>query len=326
MSLPAATPVDIDSDFARHVQIGLTAPQAFLSSRFIYDERGSKLFQDIMALEEYYLTRSEFEILSRYAGQIVEQFADPAGRVVELVELGAGDGTKSKLLLHALQEQRIPHRYRPVDISADILQELGEDLQATLPSLDFAPLVGSYSEVLATTAPDPTVRRVLLFLGSNIGNFAYDQALRFAAALTEPLLAGDLFLIGVDLRKNPRRILAAYDDAAGVTAAFNLNLLHRLQRELGAQLDIKGWGFYPSYSPETGEVRSYLYPHGQQSIKIEALGIDRSFGAHDVIHSEISRKYSTDEMQVLAKAAGAKVLHNYLDAAGDFCDALWRKD
>ena len=302
---------------------GLAAPQAYLSSRFIYDERGSRLFQQIMALEEYYLTRAEYATLQRAAGDIAEAFAS-GDRPVDLIELGAGDGTKTKLLLSELLRRGTRFRYRPIDISGDILGVLGADLRATHPALAFAPIVGTYLEALAALPPDPARKRVVLFLGSNLGNFSLSEAGDFLGAITRTLSAGDQLFLGVDLRKDPRRILRAYDDASGVTARFNLNLLHRLRGELGARLDVDGWGFYPIYNPETGEVRSYLYPRGEQPIRIPLLGIDRVFGEHEAIHTEISRKYSLGELAALAEACGCETTGEWVAEEG-FVDVLWER-
>ncbi len=314
--------IDTDGEFARHVREGLAAPQAYLSSRFIYDERGSRLFQRIMALESYYLTRAEFEIFGAHAPEIARAFAS-GGKHVELIELGAGDGTKTKLLLGALRSLGADFTYRPVDISADILGVLRDDLHDTLPGLRVEPLVGSYLDALGTLDADAAVKRVVLFLGSNIGNFDFAGAGAFVGRLGTRLAPGDQLFIGVDLRKDPRQILAAYDDDHNVTAAFNLNLLHRLRNEFDAELELKHWGFYPTYNPESGEVRSYLYPiGGPQRIRIPALGIDRTFGTHEVIHTEVSRKYSPAELQVLAKAASAQIVQEWTDGRKYFVDVL----
>ncbi len=314
--------VDRGGEFARHVQEGLTADQAHLSSRFIYDERGSRLFQRIMALGEYYLTRAEFEIFTSHAPEIALAFAS-GGKRIELVELGAGDGSKTKLLLEALVALGADFTYRPVDISADILEVLRGDLRETLPGVRVEPLVGAYRDVLDALPAAANVKRVVIFLGSNIGNFDFAGAEAFVGTLGARLAPGDQFFVGVDLRKNPRRILAAYDDATGVTAAFNLNLLHRLRKDFDAELELGGWGFYPTYSPETGEVRSYLYPvSGPQRIRIPALGVDRTFQTHETIHTEVSRKYSLPELQVLAKAANAEVTREWTDGRGLFVDVL----
>ena len=319
--LPRTT---IASDFGRHAAAGLAAAQPYLSSRFIYDERGSRLFQEIMRLGEYYLTRAEYTTLEREAGAIAEALA-AGGRPVDLIELGAGDGTKTKLLLAELLRRGTPLRYRPIDISGEILGVLGADLRTRFPALDFAPLVGTYLEALAALPPDTARKRVVLFLGSNLGNFPLAEAGDFLGAVTGGLAPADQLFLGVDLRKDPRRILRAYDDRGGVTARFNLNLLHRLRGELGAELDVGGWGFYPTYNPETGEVRSYLYPLGEQRIRIPTLGLDRVFGPHEAIHTEISRKYSPGELEALATACACATEATWLADEG-FANVLWTRE
>lgn len=306
--------------FAAHVAEGLAAEQAYLSSRFIYDERGSRLFQRIMGLDEYYLTGCEYDVLAREASRLVEAFA-AGGRDFELIELGAGDGTKTKLLLREALRQKRTFAYRPVDISPEILRVLETDLRAELPKLPVVPIAATYFDALdglAEAAGD--VRRVVLFLGSNVGNFDLSEARAFCERVFAALSPGDLFVMGVDLRKDPRTILRAYDDAAGVTAEFNLNLLHRANRELGADFDVGQWGFYPLYNPETGEVRSYLYPRTDQRVRIPSCGIDRVFDVGAAVHTEVSRKYSRAELQALLPVAPRDVL---TDAKGWFADVVW---
>ena len=308
--------------FAIHVAEGLNAPQAYLSSRFIYDRRGSQLFQRIMQLDEYYLTRAEYEILSREAASLVALFS-AGGRPFELIEFGAGDGTKTKLLLRAGLAADAAFRYRPVDISGDILDVLAASLHAEFPGLVVEPITQTYLEALETLGgveASEGARRVVLFLGSNIGNFSLVEARAFCREVAGALQPGDLLVVGVDRRKDPRRILAAYDDASGVTAAFNLNLLRRANAELGADFHLDAWGFYPLYDPHSGEVRSYLYPLSAQRVRIAGLGIDRTFGPDEVIHTEVSRKYSDGE---IASLVGREPTRTLTDAGGLFVDAVW---
>ena len=165
----------------------------------------------------------------------------------------------------------------------------------------------------------------MLFLGSNIGNFPFEQAKEFCASIGRNLANEDLLMLGVDLKKDPRLILAAYDDAKGVTAAFNLNLLKRINSELGGNFDLNFWKFYPLYHPESGEVRSYLYPTQQQHVLIPALDIDRTFAPGEVIHSEVSRKYSLNELEQLARASGCQQVAFLQDSKGYFADVVWRR-
>lgn len=314
-----------NSEFARHVAEGLSAPQAFLSSKFIYDERGSKLFQDIMNLEEYYLTRSEFEILSASAKTLHQLFSSDNSVPYELIELGAGDGAKTKLLLAEAMAAGGNFVYRPVDISPEILEELAADLFNRFPGIRVEPIATSYLKALELLSESTDVRRVVLFMGSNIGNFPFEQAKEFCGAIGNTLAAEDFFMLGVDLKKDPRLILAAYDDSKGVTAAFNLNLLHRINRELGGNFDVDAWGFYPLYNPESGEVRSYLYPTREQHVSIPGLSIERTFLPGEVIHSEVSRKYSLAELEQLAQASGCQQAAFLQDSKGYFADVVWKR-
>lgn len=315
----------LTSAFAKHVADGLSTPMAHLSSRFIYDEQGSKLFQQIMGLESYYLTNCEYEILEQSAGLLRERFSSQGSERFELIELGAGDGLKTKLLLKDFTEKKTDFSYRPVDISSDILHELEVDLHEQFPTLEVAPLHASYMEALDALRDAPDVRRVILFLGSNIGNFSFEQAKVFVGQIAQRMRPGDYFLLGIDLRKNPRTILAAYDDHLGITAKFNLNLLARINRELGGNFDLAAWGFYPLYNPETGEVRSYLYPKTEQHICIPQLNIERTFTPEEVIHTEVSRKYSKTELNTLGSSYGLTRTDMLHDKCGYFADVVYRK-
>ena len=315
----------IPSPFAAHVAQGLTAPQAYLSSRFIYDERGSRLFQQIMQLDEYYLTRCEFEILKTHAAELYERFSRGGESAFELIELGAGDGTKTKLLLDEFVRREADVTYRPVDISADILEVLSADLSEHYPSLKVDPIATTYLDALDMLNGDASVRRVVLFMGSNIGNFSLEGAREFCGQVCSALNPGDLFVIGADLRKDPRQIREAYDDAKGVTASFNLNLLHRLRSELGAEVDVDAWRFYPLYNPETGEVRSYLYPTSSQRICMPSLDIDRVFEVGECIHTEVSRKYTLAELNGLATDGDCRPVVAYRDSKGWFADVVWER-
>jgi len=315
-----------NSAFAKHVAEGLTSPLAHLSSRFIYDEQGSKLFQQIMQLESYYLTNCEYEILEKSASTLRNRFSSQGTERFELIELGAGDGLKTKLLLQDFVANKTNFCYRPVDISLDILIELKTDLGRQLPTLKVDPLNASYMEALDALQGGPDMRRVILVLGSNIGNFSFKAAKDFVGQVAKRMRSGDYFLIGIDLRKNPRTILAAYDDDLGITAKFNLNLLSRINRELGGNFDINAWAFYPLYNPETGEVRSYLYPKINQQVRIPKLNIERTFTTGEVIHTEVSRKYSKTELGILGTSNGLEQVDILFDEREYFADVVYRKN
>ncbi|HSK73001.1 MAG TPA: L-histidine N(alpha)-methyltransferase, partial [Pyrinomonadaceae bacterium] len=219
--------------FAQDILKGLSAEPKFLSSKYFYDDEGSRLFQEIMKLPEYYLTRAEFEIFETRTGEIFRAFnADDAG--FDLIELGAGDGTKTAVLIDYFLKRNADFTYFPIDISAEALDALTAKFKSDFPDLSINARNGDYFKILESLKTDSDKKKIILFLGSNIGNFRRAESIAFFRHLREVMNETDLLFIGFDLQKDPRVILNAYDDAKGVTAAFNLNLLRRVNRELGA--------------------------------------------------------------------------------------------
>ncbi|MFD1470693.1 L-histidine N(alpha)-methyltransferase [Hymenobacter caeli] len=320
MTSPTTAPPLATSDLAAHVADGLRQAPKSLSSMYFYDDAGSELFQQIMGLPEYYPTRAEYGIFAAH-GPAIAAALDPADApgAFALVELGAGDGLKTKLLLRELLASSDDFTYVPVDISAGALAGLAASLAAELPGLRTTPETTSYATALARLAARPG-RKAVLFLGSNIGNFAPTERAAFLAQLAAPLGAADRLLIGFDLQKDPRRIRAAYDDAQGVTARFNLNLLVRLNRELGADFDLAAWQHYTDYDPLTGAVRSYLVSTRAQTVRLAALQQTVPFAAWEVIHTENSYKFTPPQIAALAAAAGLRVVATFDD--GDFADVV----
>ena len=309
--------------FAQEVKEGLTASPKRLSSKYFYDEQGSRLFQEIMKLPEYYLTRSEFEVFSTRKTAIGELLANQAGEF-DLVELGAGDGTKTRILLREFLDQGLTFSYLPVDISEDALNNLVRALKEELPSLVVEGVAQEYFEGLRQLKLNSQRKKLVLFLGSNIGNFNDQEALKFMRSLRDQLNPGDMLMVGFDLRKDPRLILAAYNDSAGVTREFNLNLLRRINRELGANFDLEKFDHYPVYDPMTGEARSYIVSKEAQEVYIEAINQTISFGLAEPIHTEISRKYTLEQVATLGKEAGFEPLVEYFDGRQYFVDAVWK--
>ena len=318
-STPTARP-PVASDLAIHVADGLRQSPKTLSSMYFYDKTGSELFQRIMGLPEYYPTRAEYGIFVA-DGPAIAAALDPAGAPgpFALVELGAGDGLKTKLLLRELLATANDFTYVPVDISPSALDGLAASLAAELPGLRTVPVATDYATALAQLASRPG-RKAVLFLGSNIGNFTPIERAAFLAQLAAPLGAADRLLIGFDLQKDPRRIRAAYDDAQGVTATFNLNLLVRLNRELGADFDLAHWQHYTEYDPMTGAARSYLVSTRAQAVRVKALQHTFAFAAWEVIHTENSYKFTQPQIAALAAAAGMRVVATFTD--GDFADVV----
>lgn len=310
--------------FALDVKNGLVESPKTLPSRYFYDEIGDDLFQKIMDLDEYYLTRAEFEIFVRQKGEILNSFLGDESSF-RLVELGAGDGTKTKVLLSYFLEREVPFTYSPIDISGNVLEQLEEDLSEELPALKVEPIVGEYFSALEELAANDTSKEVVLFLGSNIGNFDRASGVEFLTHIGENLSAGDMLLIGFDLMKSPEKILSAYNDKEGVTKAFNLNLLTRINNELGANFNVEDFDHFPTYDPLTGETKSHIISKKQQTVYIESLDESFSFDAWEAIHTEVSQKYSMKMIEAYAAEAGFEIVHNFMDSNQYFVDSLWRR-
>lgn len=304
--------------FAEEVLQGLTAKNKRLSSKYFYDEKGDELFRQIMQLDEYYLTRKELEIFTRHKEAILT--AIDQDEPFRIIELGAGDGSKTKVLLKHFLDQKVDFRYSPVDISGNVLQILEDNLLRELPELKIESYQGDYFDALQSMAQNPE-RDVVFFLGSNIGNFPEKEAKRFLRKLRSYLNPKDLLFMGVDLKKDPSLILNAYNDALGVTTEFNFNLLDRINRELEGNFDRNQFLHYPYYNPHTGECRSYLISKKDQTVKV--AGEQINFRAWETIFMEVSKKYDTLQLEKLARKSGFSILNEFQDAQGWFADVLW---
>jgi dimethylhistidine N-methyltransferase len=307
-------------DLALAVMAGLSRRPRRLSSRFFYDARGSALFVAITQTPEYYLTAAEREIFTTHSGELVRAFA-LADAPFELIELGAGDGHKTALLLEALSQHTFT--YVPVDISGDALQDLVSNLKIRFPDLAVHALQEEYFAALRQLRPE--TRKVVLFLGSNLGNLSDEEATRFLAQLADRLQPGDCVLLGLDLIKPARLVLPAYNDAAGLTRDFNLNLLGRINRELGADFDLAQWEHQPSYDEAEGVARSALVSRIRQQVRVAALQETFTFEAGEPIHTEISRKYSQAILQNILSGTGLVLEQVFYDHRGYFGDFLLRK-
>lgn len=310
----------IDQAFAENVSRGLSAHPKFLMSRYFYDDIGDGLFQEIMASPEYYLTRCEAEILEHQGDAIAAALAE--GGPFNFVELGSGDGTKMSWLLDALHAADAEFVYRPIDISPNVLELLEQRLHPARPWLRMEPLAVNYMEWIRQLQPGP--RRVFAFMGSNLGNFREPLALSFLASIRAAMGPDDALLLGLDLKKDPALIKAAYNDAAGITARFNLNLLQRINRELGGDFDASAFTHQPEYDPDSGLASSYLRSEQQQTVNIAELGEQFSFAEGELIHMEISQKYDDALIARLSQQAGFRVAADFRDQNGWFSDQLWR--
>lgn len=310
------------SAFARDVLQGLTDSPPRLSSKWFYDERGNALFQQIMQCPEYYLTEAEADIYRNCAKELLDTIGP---QPFDLIELGAGDGTKTQLLIERFLDAGANFAYRPVDLSATALAEIRELINLRWPTLEFGPVHADYFDALDRLGSSTgNRRRLLLFPGANIGNFPPPEAVNMLARIRSFLNPGDMLLTGFDLKKDPARILAAYNDAAGYTARFNLNLLRRINRELGGNFDLDRWRHWETYDPVSGAARSFLLPEDAQRVTIKTVNRTFEFRAWQPIQVEISQKYSLREIEGMADAAGFAFVRHYQDNEGLFTDSLYR--
>lgn len=313
-----------NKEFAREVLEGLSDTPKHLSSKFFYDEWGDKLFQEIMRMEEYYLTNSEFEILSMHKAELLREvemaFED---KEFLLIEFGAGDGFKTKIILEHFLSSGVQFTYRPVDISETVLGQLQSDLRSKLPALKINPLVGTYTNSLKELEGEH--RKLLFFLGSNLGNFGKQAAGEFITKVFQRLYSGDLVFFGIDLKKDPKVILEAYNDPKGITKAFNLNLLSRINRELGGNFNPSDFDHYPIYDPSTGICKSYLISTKRQKVELAALDKEFSFQYAEEIQTEVSIKYRLEEVEALFLDAGFEKREHFFDCKHYFVDTLWIK-
>jgi dimethylhistidine N-methyltransferase len=283
--------------FRQDVKTGLTSPKKFLSSKYFYDKIGDALFVEIMNLEEYYLTDCEMDIFCNKTQELANHLLENIDEPFELIELGAGDGSKTIHLLKHLLDAKIDFEYIPIDISQNSLNLLESKLTDELPHLRVNKMQGDYFEVLPKLKKD-TKQKVVLFLGSNIGNLNDDESSSFLFQLGSNLNQRDKLVLGVDLIKPTEVVLPAYDDAKGVTAKFNLNLLTRINNELGADFDLSGFKHAPEYDENEGIATSYIESTCDQMVTISSLNLCINFEAGEKIFTEISRKYDD---QILAK-------------------------
>ncbi len=311
------------STFAKDIFKGLSSEPKFLSSKYFYDDEGSRLFQQIMDLPEYYLTRAEFEIFENQTKEIYEAFT-AQNLSLDLIELGAGDGTKTAVLIDYFLQRKTDFTYSPIDISREAVNLLTENFTAEFPDLQINAKTGDYFSILETLKNESKRPKILLFLGSNIGNFTREQALEFFKHLREVMNESDLLFVGFDLQKDPRVILRAYDDAQNVTARFNLNLLKRINRELGANFDLENFSHYAIYRPIECAARSFLISRENQTVFIKSLNQSFDFKQWEPIFMEISQKYNLEMIEDLARAGGFEVERNFFDSQNYFVDSLWK--
>ena len=297
------------ANFARDVAAGLTASPKYLSCSYFYDRLGSALFDAICELPEYYLTRAETAIFRTHADEIPALFPT----AIDLIELGSGSAIKTRLLIEAFLRRFPTQRYVPLDINRTVLEESSRSLLSVYPTLEILGIAAEYHEGLKHLRGLGSRRKLVLWLGSNIGNFERPAAARFLARVRENLSADDRLLIGIDLRKDGAILEAAYDDACGVTAAFNRNLLARINSELGGHFDLRAFRHRAIYNEDLGRIEMYLVSAVAQRAAIDHIRLSISLKAGEAIHTENSYKYSPVEIETLAAAAGLRCERHWLD-------------
>jgi dimethylhistidine N-methyltransferase len=304
-----ADAAEADSSFARDVIAGLTARPKRLSPKYFYDQAGAQLFEDITELPEYYLTRCELEVLRERAGEMARFF--PAGSA--LIEFGSGSSKKVRLLLAAAPTIAA---YIPVDISSEMLVQEAEELRRDYPRLAVLPVEADFTQPFSLPAEAAGMAHTGFFPGSTIGNFEPHEACAFLRHAGRMLGRGAALIIGVDLVKDVSVLNAAYDDAAGVTAKFNLNLLARINRELGANFDLASFSHEAFYNAERHRIEMHLASKKRQKVRVAGRAIE--FRAGETIHTENSYKYTLDSFRALARGSGWNPVAVWTDVGANF--------
>ncbi len=307
--------------FAHDLFKGLSSESKYIPSKYFYDKDGSKLFSKIASHQDYYLTDCELEIFKNKGKSICKYFIDSQ---FKLIELGAGDGRKTKMLLKNLLDMGADFTYIPVDISKDILEALVSSLEEEVPNLNVLAVVGDYLTALRWIRDNYSGKNIMMFLGSSIGNYEYADAINFLRDMWLEINDKDYLLMGMDCKKNIDIICNAYDDRDGVTKEFNLNVLKRINRELGGNFNIDMFDHCPTFNPIKGAMESYLLSKIEQNVTIEALNYTFSFDYFEPIYLECSFKYTNNICNKIAKSSGFSVVENFFDSRGYYLSSLWQ--
>ncbi len=302
------TTKQLENIAGQDVKEGLSQYPKSLPSKYFYDDQGSQLFEQICELPEYYPTRTEASILSQYA----EEIAEITG-TCELVELGSGSSTKTRLLLDAYQQQNNLFKYMPIDVSAGILKESAIQLQQEYTSLQIQGLVGTYEQALTQLTPTSWPARMIFFLGSSLGNFSPNDCDRFLNKITQVLETGDYFLLGIDLQKPQSILEAAYNDSQGVTAEFNLNMLSHLNHKFQGNFDINLFKHQAIYNQEKQQIEMYLISQKAQDITLKNLEINVHFQEEEMLLTEISRKFNLEKITQKLESKNLRTLQVFTD-------------
>ncbi len=287
---------------------GLSQTPKSLPPRYFYDQRGSELFEQICELPEYYPTRTEAKILRQYAQEITQVTG-----ACELVELGSGSSSKTRLLLDAYQALGHEFKYVPIDVSGEMLVESAQQLQQDYPKLDVQGLVGTYEQALDNLTPTTLPSRMIFFLGSSLGNFTQQKCDRFFSQVKAALDVGEYFLLGIDLQKPKHLLEAAYNDSQGVTAEFNLNMLEHLNQRFAGNFDSELFEHWAFYNEQLNQIEMHLRSSVDQTVALAALKLQVEFAAGETIRTEISRKFDLAIMQKELQAQGLNSLAVWTD-------------
>jgi len=313
-----------NNTFFSDVNSGLSQNPKYISSHYFYDKAGDEIFQQIMDMPEYYLTNAELEIFREQSEALIESFEINKNEEFELIELGAGDGQKTQHLIKKLLEKNYHFKFIPVDISHNSLSVITDRLGNFFPELKIDPKQGDYFQVLDELflSKHP---KVILFIGSNLGNMEDQVAQQFLEKIAQHLKSKEKLLLGLDLIKSQEIVLPAYNDAAGITRDFNLNLLKRINRELGADFDLENFEHAPEYTEEEGIAKSFLKSKIKQTVFIKDLNKSFDFQENELIHTEISRKYNDKILNEIIENSGLEISEKFLDQKKYFADYILTK-
>jgi L-histidine N-alpha-methyltransferase len=309
--------------FRKDIYKGLKSKPKSLSSKYFYDEKGDVLFQKIMASDDYYLTSADNEIFSQQTNDLAKAL-HTNNEPFDVLELGAGDATKSTFLLREWQSSGADFTYYPIDISSTMISYLESDMPKRIPNLKVHGLTGEYLEQVQEAHRISKRKKIILFLGSSIGNFELHEAHEFLRKLHNQIEKDDVVLVGFDLKKNPHQILKAYNDSEGITRDFNLNLLERINIELGADFNASQFEHFPIYNPLTGACRSFLISKVAQIIHFND-GTTINFNAFEAIDMELSQKFSIEDIDTIAMRIGFEKQPYFFDSKNYYCNAIWKK-
>ncbi len=308
-------------EFFEHVKQGLSKSPKEISSRYFYDAKGDALYQKIMELEEYYLPRCEMQIIENNSNQIAQDIS-ARHSCIQIVELGAGDGTKTKHMLRQFQPYFSALEYVAMDISHHVLDINVKEIRSEIEQVDYKGVAGDYFETYRSL-PTTSNGRLVLFLGANIGNYNTTEVHGFFRFVQSRLKEDDYFLVAFDLVKNPRKILAAYDDSKGITKEFNLNLLERMNRELGANFNIQHFDHFPYYNPLTGIASSQIVSLKKQTVEFSD-GFSVAFDLFEAIHTEISKKFFWRDIEEIAQESQMHIEQTYFNPNKGYTFVLFR--